>query len=228
MANSETSPREIGPGLYEFEDLQPFNHRQAWTAELAADVNKQVVTVGDQDVVLLSRLRESGKPSQASSKLSAIQEVIRTGTAEVPQGRVYKTLSDLQHEIRRVSFTSPWVENSLDELERAVSEAEQRRIEEKIIRVAGYIAVRRSLWVLTRCDPKEAKDQSIRKLPLAISIARLVGVTFDTSYPDRVPARPVVSGKNGAIGWLRPKKTKHEETLRPRLLDVVEGIRSAS
>lgn len=220
-------PVEISPGLYETDSLGMFNKRQAWTGELAAGSEYQFMTVGDQEVLRFSRVKEHSPLTHRESELSLIRQVVQTGTAKIHELQsVQRAAASLQTAVDNLSPSSESLEVGFDFFRALISIERASRARQKIEDAAGYIAARESLWIVTKSEPIESGTANLNKAPLQIGVARLVGLAIDPEDHKHAVAQPVVNGKNGKIGKLLNVQRDPRPQLHPKQLDVLEGIRT--
>lgn len=208
--------------LYQASELPRFDQRQAWTGRLEAGAADQFMTVGDAEVLRFSAGNRALPITRSESEMSLIRRVVSSGTVSVPQlGRVKELTTNLSSALDKLTPPSEHLNMVYEVLQTTLAAEEINRGNEAIYRAAGYIAARKSIWVVTKSLSVEAG----RRRPRNIAVARLVGLAFGESETGR-PIVPVVSGKNGKAGkFIRGRKDADDRS-SPQLMDVLEGTRT--
>lgn len=191
-------PIQIDNGLYLAADLPPFDSRQSWRATLYSTNKDQTISVENNELLRLNVARQLSTPmSTRGSQVDYIQKVVREGTVE-PAGlkNVPAQMRALKESLESVEPQSEILHMGYETMKVAYEAEKQFRINQRIRTIAGYIAIRENLWVVTRNFPAEPNAPR----ELRIGLARLVGLAMESE--GAIQAVPVVSGRNKKLARL--------------------------
>jgi len=213
---------ESYPSLFVADSLPAFNARQAWTDTFSHARHDRFMHVGNNEILDISSTRDNGRFSHNSAELALIRKVTQTGTADTRDfDGLHSLETQLEEKYERLSkhlsipaFANPEILVYLREFNFL---AEKEHIANKISRAAGYIAARQNLWIVTR--------RTISEPGIRVSVARLAGLARNATDELPTTVRPVVTGKNGIPSLLKNAQRDRAKSVRPNVLDVIEGSR---